>query len=301
MKKIVLTGATSYIAVALMKKLLLYDNHIYAVIRPNSINRSKIPINEKITILECDLDSIDTIFQMSLPQIDLLYHFAWEGVRGQAREDSILQESNCIAAQKLIDASIKMKVKRFIGIGSQSEYGIMHCMTNEMCEEHPLTEYAKRKVQICHYGLEKAKEFNMKFVWARIFSLFGNGESESTLIMSCIKKMQENQVIYLSPCEHLWDFLYIMDAVDVLYKLGHEQIPNGIYNIASGDIRPLKEYVSELAEVLESSSVLKFGAIPYGANGPIGMVPDVSKIMNVLNWKPQYSFREGIKNMLERK
>ena len=51
--------------------------------------------------------------------------------------------------------------------------------------------------------------------------------------------------------------------------------------------------------VLRSESVLKFGAIPYGVNGMIGIEPCVDKIQKEIKWKAKKTFRDGIKAIID--
>ncbi len=38
----------------------------------------------------------------------------------------------------------------------------------------------------------------------------------------------------------MWDFLYIDDAIEALYRLCTQECPNGVYNFGSGDVRQLR-------------------------------------------------------------
>ena len=71
-----------------------------------------------------------------------------------------------------------------------------------------------------------------------------------------------------------------------------------MYNIASGQPKPLKEFVTELKDILCSTSEIEFGAIKYGPNGPVNLEPDISKVKLALNWSPTTSFYEGIKSII---
>lgn len=300
MKKVLVTGATSYIAVELIKRLVLEGCYIYAVVRPNSLNRYKIPIRRNVEVVEANMADFKTLYQENLNTIDVIYHFAWEGVRGSTRDNAEIQFKNYASTVSLIDWAIDHGVQRFIGLGSQAEYGVMNVAASEDMEGHPLSEYGKQKVKVCQYGLGKCAKMDMKFIWGRLFSTYGSGENSSTLIMSCIQRMLNNEPIEMSPCIHLWDYVYLLDVVDLLWLFEKQNVPSGIYNIASGDVRPLREYVLELKLILKSRSELLFGKIPYGQLGPVNMIPDVTKVRKALEWSPHFSFHAGITDMLKR-
>ena len=79
--------------------------------------------------------------------------------------------------------------------------------------------------------------------------------------------------------------------------LSEKDKASGIYNIASGIKRPLKEFVIEMKEIINSNSKLEFGAVSYGPEGPIDLLPDNSKLCS-LGWKPEIEFKEGITKLL---
>lgn len=116
--------------------------------------------------------------------------------------------------------------------------------------------------------------------------------------MSAIDKMQRNEPIEMTPCTQLWDYLNVEDAARAMKLFALIDCEDGIYNIASGDYKPLKEFVEEIKEVVNSKSELRFGAIEYGPNGPVNLTPDVKKIKGALGWTPIISFKKGILNMI---
>ena len=120
---------------------------------------------------------------------------------------------------------------------------------------------------------------------------------QETLIMSAIDKMKRNEPIEMTPCTQLWDYLNVEDASRAMKIFALIDCQNGIYNIASGDYKPLKEFVEEIKSALNSSSEPRFGAIPYGTNGPINLTPDVKKIKNALVWEPKIKFIKDVRKM----
>ncbi len=299
MPKVIVTGATSYLAIALIKRLLAEKYYVYAVIRPKSANSSKLPKNTHLFILELDMNNYFSLSAMELGKIDAIYHFAWDGVRGSDRTITSLQMSNIEATKQLLDVAHQKHISYFIGMGSQAEYGLTakQLVTEEM-PLNPLDAYGIAKKQIYDLGMKAAEQYGFTFVWARIFSAYGYGESPNTLIMSSFRKMLKDEEIKLSPCEHLWDYLYLDDLANALHLLYKAQCPTGAYNVSYGCPRPLKDYVEEMKEVLHSNSRLEFGAIPYGQN-VVQMNPSITKIRSAASWTPKINFVTGIQLLYE--
>lgn len=298
-KNVIITGASSYIALNLIQILLEKDYTIWAVIRPHSAKRSKLPSNFRVKIIELDLADMAEISDMGISSCQAVYHFAWDGVRGMGRDDTNIQEQNLLATQKCIDMACDMKIPYFIGIGSQAEYGITQEATTEETLLRPVTEYGKKKAAAYLYGMEKAKQGQINFVWARVFSTYGKGESPNTLLMHCISRMSVDQPINLSPCEHLWDYTYIKDVARALMLLMEREVNSGAYDISNGNSTSLKEFVIRLKKLLHSKSQLNFGAIPYVDTIPVQMNPIADKIRKDTGWTPQFSFEQGIVDMIK--
>ncbi|MFQ9799052.1 MAG: NAD-dependent epimerase/dehydratase family protein [Clostridia bacterium] len=118
---------------------------------------------------------------------------------------------------------------------------------------------AKEKLHACETLADMAKQYDMKFIWTRIFSVYGKYDDPGTLIMSSIEKMKRNESIQVTACTQLWDYLYVEDAARAMVKFAEVDCENGIYNVASGNIRPLKEYVEEIRDVIGSESLIEYG------------------------------------------
>jgi len=292
LRRIVITGATSFIGLHLLHEWLKEECEIFAVVRKNCQKLHLLPQDEKLHTIALNMEEYDQLPDY-IEKADDFYHLAWEGTRGSARNDIDLQQHNYVCTLKAFHAAKQLGCSFFLGSGSQAEYGKMSESIHEESPCHPLTEYGKQKLRICQELQTLAKENSIRFIWTRIFSLYGVGDSPQTLVSSCIEKMSKNEAIFLTECSQIWDFLYVSDAVQAMKQFALMPCASGVYNLASGDIRPLREYICEMKEILSSSSELNFGAVPYSPEGVVNLVPDIHKLLQT-GWKPQTSFRDGI-------
>ena len=294
--KVVITGATSFIGVHLIHEWLKEECEIFAVVRLNSSNIKHIPIDDRIHIVEKEMNEYYTLSD-SIDGADYFYHLAWEGARTPYRDDKNMQENNYKCTLDAFDSAVKMGCKFFLGSGSQAEYGRTNGLVDENYPCNPNTEYGKEKLHAYTSLTQKSKETGIRFIWTRIFSIYGKYDYPKTLIMSAIDKMKRNEPIEMTPCTQLWDYLNVEDAARAMKCFALSDCESGIYNIASGDYKPLKEFVEEIKRVLNSDSALQFGAVPYGANGTVNLTPDVKKIKNALGWNAEIIFEDGIRKM----
>lgn len=297
---IVITGATSFIGIGILKKLLEEDdNRIWAVVRPNSINRNRIPRHKRIQIIELDMAQIDKLDLYIHEPVDVFYHLAWEGIRGLERDDAALQEKNYLSAMDAFYMSKKLNCHKFIGSGSQAEYGPMSGIITEEYPCNPNTEYGKAKLRVCQEIDAIAKKHQIEFIWGRIFSVYGIGDYMGSLIMTCVDKMLKGENIELTKCIQEWDYLYIDEAAEIFAKFGVMDCKSGIYNIASGKHQQLRDYVEIIKKATGSDSWLEYGKVPYTEKGMVSFIPDISKLKKEIHWESEITFEEGIKRILQ--
>ena len=118
--RVLITGATGFIGVALCKEMIKNGNEVTAIIRENSNKKSKLP--KEVKIVELSLDKLNK-FNGSY---DLMYHLAWNGSSGNDRNDFDMQYSNIKYTVEAIKLAKRCNCKKFIGAGSQAEYGVVH-------------------------------------------------------------------------------------------------------------------------------------------------------------------------------
>lgn len=300
MKNVVITGATSFIGVHLINECIKNNCNIFAVVRPHSKNLARIPDHKLVNVIELDKNEIEKITdKVSNRKIDMFYHLAWEGTRVPYRDDPKIQENNYLCAIKAINAAKVLGCNTFIGTGSQAEYGLCSGKVDENYPKNPHTEYGKYKLKAYDELMKIAQKNNMKYIWIRIFSAYGVLDYENTLIMSCLKKMVNNEPIPMTECIQKWNYINVEDVAKILYLFSEKDCENGAYNIASDDYRQLSEFVKEMKKICNSKSQLQFGAIPYNSEGIRNLEPVVDKVKKNLRYNFTISFEEGIRKILK--
>jgi len=297
MKRVVITGATSFIGIHLIEEWLRKDCEIFAVVRPDSNRISRLPKSPRLQIVELDMNHYAELSN-EIGEADCFYHLAWNGVRAPFRDDAALQKNNYQCSMEAIHQAEKMECSFFLGSGSQAEYGKMPEAVDEEFKCQPITEYGINKLRTCEAALECAKRGSLRVIWTRIFSIYGKYDFPNSLVMSSIAKMKENKPVDLTAGTQLWDYLYVKDAVRFMVKFAFSDCASGVYNLASGEVRPLKEYIKDIHEITGSNSELRFGAIPYGPAGPLNLQPDIHKACNAGIIDYVTPFTKGISEML---
>lgn len=299
MKTIVITGATGFIGVHLLQQLYTDDCEIYAVTRDGSPNRARLTVFPKVKTVCCDMAAAPQLRNLLPEHIDVFYHLAWEGTRRPQRDDEVLQKKNYQAALQAYEIAREKGCRRFVGAGSQAEYGKTVGLISESYPARPDTMYGKYKLQAGQDLLQKGKQDGIAVIWPRFFSVYGRYDSPQTLIMTALAKFQHNEPIKLTECIQNWNYLYVKDAGRMLALLGLRDCETGVYHCASCDNRPLRDYVLELKKLLHSESVPAFGAVPYGSEGVVSFQPDISRFRRAFPFFTFTSFDNGIHEMVQ--
>lgn len=298
MKKVIITGATSFIGIHLINKLIKNDYFIYCVVRKNTKKIGLLPVSEKIKIIHLDMEDYDKISNVIEDNCDIFFNLAWNGTRGTDRDNEEMQKSNYINSIKAVKSVINMNCKIIVTAGSQAEYGVTNKVITEETECLPLTQYGKYKLKNYEETYKICTEQNIRIYEPRFFSLYGENDYEETMIISTIKKMLNNDECNFTECNQNWSYLHVRDAVDGLLVLIDGNCESGIYNFAGKDTFELKEYILKMKRIINSNSKLNFGAIPYGKSGKVSFIPCIDKLIRC-GWSPKVTFEEGIKEIVK--
>lgn len=304
--KIIITGATSFIGAVTVRRLLQEGYEIYAVVRPGSKNLDALlaQVKEadagKLVIVSGTLQKIDQCREplAAKAPFDAWIHMGWDGSGSDNRTKQALQMANVGSSLAAVRTAHALGCQTFLFTGSQAEYGIHTTQISETTVCAPRSEYGKAKLEFGEQGRALCEQLGMKFIHARIFSVYGKEDHPWTLVRSCIRTWKDGGEMKLSDCTQKWNFLYIEDAAAALVALltkGH----SGIYNVASCDTRILREYVEELYALLGCRGSFAYGERPQNAEGAVNLDPDVRKICADTGWMPKVTFAEGIRMMLE--
>lgn len=300
MKIVVLTGATSFLGLNLLNKLLLQGYMVYALVRKESPSQKKLPQADNFKLIYGSMDEIE-ILEDCVSSADVFIHFAWDGSGNQGRACKEIQQKNIHYSMRALDVANNLGCTQFIFSGSQAEYGKSREVLCETALCNPISEYGKAKLRFSCLAEEFCKNKMINFVHLRIFSVYGVGDRTGTLVDSCINKFNNGEVMHLGPCKQYWNYLYIEDFVNIILKIIEKQCTTGIYNIASTDTRVLREFVEEIYAMSNQTGAFEFGKHVANPEGSPELRPDISKLEENIGGMDFISFRQGIRKIMEEK
>ncbi len=296
--KIAITGATSMIGIALIKKCIEMNSEVLAIVRRKSKRINNIPKSNKVQIIECNLDELNTIDVDK--KYDVFFHLGWDGTNKKDRNNMDIQVKNIQYSMEAVKLAKKIGCKTFVGAGSQAEYGIKNKKLYTTMREDPNIAYGIAKLSACKSTNMIAKELKIKHIWVRILSVYGPNDNSETLINTLINNIKNGNNIPLTKCEQVWDYLYCDDAAEALYVLGKKGKSNKIYNLSSGKTKKLYYYVETIKKIMDGKAKIEYGKIKYTKDQLMYLSADISEI-KALGWEPKINFFEGIKRTIASK
>lgn len=308
-RRVVITGPTGAIGMALIERCLKENIKVIAVVHPDSRRTKQLKQFSNVFVIEKGIeqyDSMDIRKELTLCGIaeeeaicDVWFHLAWAGAAGNKRNDTVLQLRNIEGVLSAVKAAKKAGCHTFIGAGSQAEYGLSDKPLREDSPTNPITGYGIAKLCAGQMGKVRAGQIGIGFIWTRIFSVYGPYDGENTMIISGIRDMQKGIVPQYTKAEQQWDYLYSADAARALYLLAEKGKQGRTYCIGSGKTSMLKDYIYIIKDVVDSQAKLGIGVLPYKENQIMYLCADIGELKKDTGFSPEYDFRTGIEETME--
>lgn len=310
MKTAVITGSTCNIGISLAKELLGNGYDVFAVVRPGGARNDLLKgLCPQAHIVECELDNIDEISNKIKSMgyaagADEFYHIGWKSDFENPRYNLEGQRINKTITEKAVRVAASLNCKKFIGVGSQAECGLVDKPINSKTPDAPITAYAVAKCETYESCCRLSDELGIDFFWPRLLSEYGPYD-RGTLLMLCIDACINRKELEMTGAEQIWDYVYADDVARALYLIVKKGVPKKKYTIASGIGKPLAEYIKTVSEVFDYPELLKgIGKRPYAEKEVMYLVGDVSELKHDTGMVFDTDFRknmERIKRGMEKK
>ena len=274
--KLFLTGATGFIGSHIARNLCRNGHELVCMKRSHSSIARCLDFAESVVWVNVDDENWDTAVKRFAPEIFI--HTAWSGVDYANRDSFRKQLENITFQQILLDLAVKVGAKKFVGFGSQAEYGTFSGCIDETYPAYPVSAYGVAKLASLNI-LKCFCEINkIKWYWLRQFPCFGEHEGEQWLIPSAIKSMLAGTEMDFTPGEQRYSYMYVEEIASVVEKLITSDVEEGVYNISSSRSISIKNLLEKLQLMVNPKFKLNFGALPYRSGQSMWMQGNNRKI-----------------------
>lgn len=288
MAKTLITGITGFLGSHIAESLVRSGTHVIGLKRSNSDTWRCKDFEDKVEWLDFDnLNSWKN--EMTLNSSITVIHCAWIGVESKDRDNWLIQSSNIDLLVKLLDLHNYVKIEKFIFLGSQAEYGLVNGKVDENYDVSPVNAYGGIKLACLDILKAYSTQHNIKWLWLRVFSVFGARENDNWLIPSVIKSMRESISLDFTSGEQKYAYLYVNDFSRIIGDLIKKDVRSGVYNVSSNQVRQLKSLIELIRDLVNPAYKLNFGAIPYRENQSMHIEGDITKLIAEIG---QFEFTE---------
>lgn len=220
---------------------------------------------------------------------DAFFHFAWAGMTS-GRNDYLLQISNISPSYEAAAAAKKLACRRFVfanssheflkertkeaGKGNSSVYGAAKSAAKQMC-------------QAALYGSQT------KFIGVLFTNIFGIGDRSTRSTNTLIHKLLSGEHLDLTTGDELYDWTYIDDCVNGIIAAAELGESGQVYYVGSRQLRPFKEIITEVRDIISPQTELRFGA--YYDNSYVDFSKiDIYALYRDTGYLPSCNFCESI-------
>lgn len=299
MRKVIVSGANGFVGTVLCEELSKQSIEVIAIVKNRNSNIERLKDIQDVRIVYSDLSNFKNLDHMIVDKdIDVFYHLAWNGTAGTLRSDSDVQLNNVRYTCDAVRACHRMKCKKFVFAASIMEFEIEALMRTELTPGSN-TIYSTAKITADYMARTISGTLDIEYIRALISNIYGPGETSPRLINTTIRKLIKGEHCAFSSGNQTYDFIYITDAARAFVAIGEKGRANKTYYIGSQDPRPLKEFLYELRDQVNSTIKIGLGEIPFSGVSLTYTEFALDAVERDTGFKPTVTFKEGIRNTID--
>ncbi len=262
--KILITGSNGFIGSKVLENLISLGHFPTILYRDNSFEDF---IPSRCSKLNIDIGESGNNIYDDTGRPDLLIHLAWGGLPNYNESFHLDLEYR---KQKLfLERMIKGGLKNLFITGTCFEYGKYENAIHPNVELKPVTVYGKAKVKLFHKLNKLKKKYSFSLTWARLFYIYGEGQSKNTLFGQLEEAVKNKQKKFnMSSGEQLRDYMRVTDVAEQINNIALSLKDFGAINICSGKPIKVKELVAQVCSENNWKIDLNLGYYEISKNEP---------------------------------
>ena len=310
MATILVTGADGFIGSHLTEELVRQGHSVRAFVYYNSFNswgwldRCSPEVKGKFEVFSGDIRDPHGVRE-AMKGCEVVIHLAaLIAIPFSYHSPDTYIDTNIKGTLNVLQAARELGVKRVIHTSTSEVYGTAQFVP--ITEDHPLqgqSPYSATKIAADQLAFSFYSSFDLPVVILRPFNTYGPRQSARAVIPTIITQIANGQKeIKLGAISPTRDFNYVKDTVDgFVATLNSKNGLGEVINLGSNFEISIKETVELIAEIMGVTiSIAQDGDRLRPPSSEVERLwADNSKAKEILNWKPRFAGRDGLKSGLE--
>jgi len=279
MIKVAVTGASGFIGQHVLNDLNNLSVEVVAITRSKHAN---LPTLVNGLWVEFDLQNPpENVFSL-MGNPDVLIHLAWQGLPNYKSLHHF--ESELPVQYDFLSTLIKEGLQSIVVVGTCFEYGMQSNSLSEKLNTNPSNPYGFAK-DCLRKQLEFLKtQYNFKLTWARLFYLYGDGQSDSSIYPQLKRAIQNSELKFdMSEGKQLRDYLPVEKVAKYLIDLALLKKDIGVVNVCSGVPISVRDLVENWLDENNWGIELNLGFYPYPNYEPMNFWGDNTYLNKLIN------------------
>ena len=190
MKKVLITGADGFIGRHMVEGLINKgDIEVIAIVSPRHNDALKYIKSDKLYVTAIDLNQVLYRISEFPDDIDVMYQFAWSGVRPELRNNLEVQMSNLNMTINCMKFAIEKHIKRMVFPGSTNEYIYYGKPLNKDAVPSPCNAYGACKIALRYLCYDYSTRNDIDFIYTIIAGIYAADRNDSNVIYYTIDKL----------------------------------------------------------------------------------------------------------------
>jgi len=309
MASILVTGADGFIGSHLTEELVRQGHSVRAFVYYNSFNswgwldRCSPEVKGKFEVFSGDIRDPHGVREAMKGCEAVIHLAALIAIPFSYHSPDTYVDTNIKGTLNVLQAARDLGVKRVIHTSTSEVYGTAQFVP--ITEDHPLqgqSPYSATKIAADQLAFSFYSSFDLPVVILRPFNTYGPRQSARAVIPTIITQIANGQKeIKLGAISPTRDFNYVKDTVDgFVATLNSKNGLGEVINLGSNFEISIKETVELIAKIMGVTiSIAQDGDRLRPASSEVERLwADNSKAKEILNWKPRFAGRDGLKSGL---
>lgn len=299
MKKIIIIGSSAFLASSFIKQLPGRGYKVVGFSR-SAPDPDLAPAGRDIEIIARPYTDLEAL-KPHLQECDTLVHFASASTPASSAQDPVSEiTANVLPTIKLLQELQNYRDKHFIYISSAGTvYGNQPPPLHEQLPLQPTSYYGAGKATIEIFLRAFQLRGNNKVTIVRPTNIYGPGQKLKKnfgLIRTILEKVKTGDGV------DIWgdgtaarDYLHIDDFSAALLSLLRQRdklADFAVFNVGCGEAFSINRIIEIVRQVTGAAPRVKY--IPGQVSDVAISNPDITKIMTLLDWRPEIDINTGI-------